>query len=133
MQQALKDLDRAYANFFDGRAAYPNFKSKHSKQSIRYPQRFKFKGSKIYLPKVGWVKVIRHRRIEGSMKNCTVSKTKTGKFFVSIQCEIEHTGPEQKSGRPRESTLDACVGIDLGLKDFATVNDGEKTKGLRAS
>ncbi len=119
LQQGLKDLDAAYSNFFAGRADYPNFRRKFDKQSIRYPQRFKFDGSTIYLPKVGWVKVIRHRRIEGKMKNCTVSKTKTGKFFVSIQCEIEHTTPERKQG---------SIGIDLGLKDFATINDGTKTE-----
>ncbi len=123
LQQALKDLDTAYQRFFKGLADYPNFKRKFDKQSIRYPQRFKFapKGhpSKIYLPKIGWVKVVRHRRLEGTMKNCTVSKTKTGRYFVSIQCEIEHTIPGQRSG---------SVGIDLGLKDFATINDGTKTE-----
>jgi len=45
LQQALKDLDRAYINFFDGRAGYPTFKRKHDKQSIRYPQRFKVNSS----------------------------------------------------------------------------------------
>jgi putative transposase len=119
LQQALMDLDRAYKNFFDGRADYPTFRRKFDKQAIRFPQDFKLQGSSVYLPKVGWVKVIRHRRIEGKMKNCTVSKTKTGKFFVAIQCEIEHTVSEQKQG---------SVGIDLGLKDFATLNDGEKTE-----
>jgi putative transposase len=119
LQQALKDLDSAYQRFLKGLADYPNFKRKFDKQSIRYPQRFKFDGSKIYLPKVGWVKVIRHRRIEGAMKNCTVSKTKTGKYFVSIQCEIEHETPQQKQG---------SIGIDLGLKDSATLNDGTETK-----
>ena len=106
LQQALKDLDRAYANFFDGRADYPTCKRKFDKQSIRYPQRFKLEGGNIYLPKVGWVKVICHRRIEGTMKNCTVSRTKSGKYFVAIQCEIEYTVPEQRQG---------SIGIDLGL------------------
>lgn len=136
LQQTLKDLDKAYQNFFrnhkngtlplakkprkDGMPnGYPTFKRKFDKQAIRYPQRFKFDGSMIYLPKVGWVKVIRHRRIEGTMKNATVSRTKTGKFFVSIQCEIQAAEPVQKSG---------SVGIDLGLKDFATLNDGAKTE-----
>lgn len=117
LQQVLKDLDRAYVNFFAGRADYPKFKRKHAKQSMRYPQRFKLDGNKIYLPKVGWVKIVRHRRIEGEMKNCTVSKTKTGKFFVAIQCEVEHTTPEQKPD---------SVGIDLGLSTFATLSTGEK-------
>ena len=73
LQQKLKDLDRAYVNFFEQRADYPTFKSKRSKQSIRYPQRFKIEGDRIYLPKVGWVKAVFHRPIEGEMslaKNC---------------------------------------------------------------
>lgn len=117
IQQALMDLDKAYKNFFEGRADYPNFKRKHGKQSIRYPQRFKVEGGYVYLPKVGWMKAVFHRKIEGQMKNCTVSKTKTGKYFVSIQCEVEHTPPEQKPTR---------VGIDLGLTTFATFSDGQK-------
>jgi putative transposase len=121
LQQALKDLDRAYINFFAGRADYPNFKSKHDKQSIRYPQRFKVNGNKLYLPKVGWVKTVFHRPIEGAPKghpkNCTVSKTKTGKYFVSIQCEMEVEDPQPKPFQ---------VGIDLGLKTFATLSTGEK-------
>lgn len=117
IQQALMDLDKAYKNFFEGRADYPKFKKKHGKQSIRYPQRFKVEGSYVYLPKVGWVKVVLHRKIEGQMKNATVSKTKTGKFFVAIQCEVEHTEPEKKPTK---------VGIDLGLTTFAMFSTGEK-------
>jgi putative transposase len=137
LQQSLKDLDKAFQKFFrnkregalpppskkkrkDGMPnGYPSAKRKFDKQSIRYPQRFKFEGSKIYLPKVGWVKVKRHRRIEGEMKNCTVSKTKTGKFFISIQCEIE------ADIQPMVSCND--VGIDLGLKDFAILNSNVGT------
>lgn len=117
LQQSLKDLDKAYTNFFDGRADYPNFKSKHGNQSIRYPQRFKVTDKAIYLPKVGWVKAIFHRAIEGTMKNCTVSRTKTGKYFVSIQCELDLEETE-----PR----DCSVGVDLGLKHFAVLSTGEK-------
>lgn len=119
IQQALMDLDKAYKNFFEGRADYPRFKRKHGKQSVRYPQRFKVEGEQVYLPKVGWVKAVLHRKIEGQMKNATVSKTKTGKFFVSIQCEVEHTQPEQKLAK---------VGIDLGLTTFATFSTGGKVE-----
>jgi len=115
LQCAIRDLDKAYQNFFAGRAEYPNFKRKFAKQSIRYPQRFKLDGNKIYLPKVGWVKVIRHRRIEGKMKNCTVTKTKSGKYFASIQCEFEQDDPT-----PSQES----VGIDLGIKTFAVLSDG---------
>lgn len=118
LQQTLKDLDRAYVNFFEGRADYPKFKRKNFAQSIRYPQRFKLDGEKIYLPKVGWVKVVRHRRIAGEMKNCTVSRTATGKYFVSIQCEI--TTKREPVQKPES------VGIDLGLKHFAILSTDEK-------
>lgn len=110
-------MDTAYQNFFAGRARYPRFKSKHHTQSIRYPQRFKLHGNRIYLPKVGWVKVVRHRALEGQMKNCTVSKTKSGKYFVAIQCELELDDPAPRPG---------AVGIDLGLSAFLTTSDGER-------
>lgn len=126
LQEALRDLDRAYQNFFAGRAKYPNFKRKADKQSLRYPQRFKLDGNRIYLPKVGWVKIIRHRRIQGQMKNCTVTKTKSGKYFVSIQCEIKVDDPTPVNSE--------SVGVDLGIKTFAVLSDGtaiESPKYLR--
>lgn len=116
LQQKLKDLDRAYSNFFKKRSGYPNFKSKRGKQSIRYPQRFRIEGSKTYLPKVGWVRTVFHRLIEGEMKNLTVSKTKSGKYFISIQCVVEIDEPAYTGGQ---------VGIDLGLVDFITTSEGE--------
>lgn len=132
LQASLEDADRAYQNFFrnhkngtlpppgkkprkDGMPkGYPTFWSKHDGQSIRYPQRFKVEGRKVYLPKVGWVKFVRHRKLEGMMKNCTVSRTKTGAYFVSIQCELDID--------IQPTTNQATVGIDLGLKDFAILN-----------
>src|SRR3990172_4679577 len=117
MQQAIKDLDRAYKNFFDGRTDYPTFRRKFDQQSIRYPQRFKVNDKRVYLPKVGWVKCVFHREIEGEMKNCTVSKTKSGRYFVSIQCEMEIPDPIPSTN---------AVGIDLGLTTFATLSTGEK-------
>ena len=117
LQQALKDLDKAYKNFFEGRAAYPNFHSKHDKQSIRYPQRFKVKDKRVYLPKVGWVKCVFHQPIEGVMKNCTVSKTKSGRYFISIQVEMEIEDPTPKT---------EAIAIDLGLTTFATLSNEDK-------
>lgn len=117
LQQKLIDLDRAYKNFFEGRAGYPKFKSKRAKQSIRYPQRFKLNGNRVYLPKIGWTKAVVHRPVLGEMKNCTVSKTKSGKYFVFIQAEIELTDTGYKNG---------TVGVDLGLSHFATLSTGEK-------
>jgi len=117
LQQKLQDLERAFTNFFTKRANFPRFKSKRDHQSIRYPQRFKFSDAKIYLPKVGWVKAVFHRPLEGKAKNVTVSKTKTGKYFAAVQCEIEIPEPLLHKGE---------VGIDLGLKSFLVTSDGEK-------
>jgi putative transposase len=123
LQSALKNLDTAYVNFFEQRTAYPNFHRKHDKQSARYPQGFKIQGNKVYLPKVGWVKTVFHRPLpegtRGTMKNCTVSKTKSGCHFISIQVEIEIEDLEPKL---------AAVGIDLGLTTFATLSTGDKVE-----
>lgn len=116
LQQSLRDLDTAYQNFFKGHNQYPRFKSKYDRQSYRYPQRFKLAGNRIYLPKVGWVKIVVHRPLQGEMKSCTVSKTKSGRYFVSILCEYEQ---EPKPGNGE-------VGIDLGLSHFLTLSTGEK-------
>ena len=138
LQQSLKDLDKAFQNFFrnhkngtlpspgkkprkDGMPnGYPTLRRKFDKQSIRFPQDFKVQGGHVYLPKVGWVRVVLHRKLEGMMKNATVSKTKTGRYFVSIQCERDC------DVQPTAKTND--VGIDLGLKDFAILNSEAGTK-----
>ena len=121
LQQALKNLDRAFQNYFDRRAGYPHFKSKRARQSIRYPQPklnwIVHDGRQIYLPKVGHVRVVMHRPLAGVMKNVTVSRTKSGKYFVSIQVDVEISRPIFKGG---------AVGIDLGLRDFVTLSSGEK-------
>jgi putative transposase len=114
LQQSLRDLDTAYQNFFKGHNQYPRFKRRYDRQSYRYPQRFKLVGNRIYLPKLGWVKIVVHRPHEGEMKSCTVSKTKSGRYFVSILCEYEQ---ESNPG-------DGEVGIDLGLSHFLTLSTG---------
>jgi len=110
-----------HRNFFEKRGGYPKFKSKRSKQSIRYPQPkpnwIAPDGRHIYLPKVGYVRLIMHRPLEGVMKNVIVSKTRTGKYFVSFQVEAEIAKPTFSGG---------AVGIDLGLRDFVTLSTGEK-------
>ena len=121
LQQSLKNLDRGFQNFFDKRGGYPKFKSKRARQSIRYPQPKEkwigLDGRRIYLPKVGYVRLAMHRPLEGMMKNVTVSKTRSGQYFVSIQVEVEIAKPIFTGG---------AVGIDLGLRDFLTLSTGEK-------
>jgi len=117
LQAKLQDLECAYKNFFERRTGFPRFKSKRDGQSIRYPQRLKFNKNLIYLSKVGWVKNSFHRPLEGRAKNVTVSKTKTGKYFVSVLCEVEVVEPPIRGGE---------IGIDLGLKSFLATSGGWK-------
>ncbi|MFM6195909.1 MAG: RNA-guided endonuclease InsQ/TnpB family protein [Planktothrix sp.] len=117
LQCVAINLDRAYKNFFEGRAKFPNFKSKHHKQSIQYPQSVTVNGEYLKVPKIGKIKAVFHREIQGKIKTVTISKTSTNKYFASILCEVE--GSEVKESGNK------VIGIDLGLKDFAIVHDGE--------
>ena len=120
LQAALRNLDTAYQNFRAGRAEKPTFKSKRKKNSFRVPQHVKVADDKILFPKFrDGIRMIRHREIKGVVRHCTISKTSTGKFFVSILCEVEHE-PLKPVNRQ--------VGLDLGIKDFVVTSDGIRFK-----
>jgi len=76
LQQSLKDLERAFSNFFEKRANFPKFKKKGTKESIRFPQKCKLEqhNNRLYLPKIGWVRYRNSRNVVGEIKNVTVSK-----------------------------------------------------------
>lgn len=119
LQATTLNLTTAYKNFFEGRARFPKFKSKHGKQSVQYPQNVKIVDGNVKLPgNIGVVKAKIHRLVEGRIKTVTVSKTPSGKYLASILTEIEGENPITKAGK--------IYGIDLGLKHFAVVTDGEK-------
>jgi putative transposase len=118
-QQSLKDLERAYANFFEGRAAYPRFKKKGVSDSFRYPDPKQIKldqaNARIFLPKLGWLRYRNSRTAFGELRNVTVSQ-KAGRWFISVQTalEVEQPLPEAKS----------IVGIDVGIVQYAALSDG---------
>ncbi len=119
LQATTLNLTTAYKNFFDKRAGFPKFKSKHGKQSIQYPQNVKIVDSNLKLPgNIGVVKAKIHRPIEGKIKTVTISKTPSGKYFASILTEVEAESSTVSEGK--------IYGVDLGLKHFAVVSDGEK-------
>jgi putative transposase len=133
LQATTLNLTTAYKNFFEKRSGFPKFKSKHGKQSIQYPQNVKIVDSDVKLPgNIGIVKAKIHRLIEGKIKTVTVSKTPSGKYLASILTEIE----EQRglglcpsgatAGENPVISEGKIYGIDLGLKHFAVVTDGEK-------
>ena len=124
LQMTLRNLDIAYTNFFKRGTGFPKFKNKHSKQSIQLPQgvRLSDDGKQVFIPKFKWVGVDMHRELGcGEIKTTTISKTTTGKYFISILVDNHNELPNKKE--VKEST---SVGVDLGIKDFAITSDGEK-------
>ncbi|MEH2170110.1 MAG: RNA-guided endonuclease TnpB family protein [Nostoc sp.] len=133
LQATTLNLTTAYKNFFDKCAGFPKFKSKHGKQSVQYPQNVKIVDGNVKLPgNIGSVKAKIHRHIEGKIKTVTISKTSSGKYLASILTEVE----EQRvalvpkvvatAGENPVTSEGKIYGIDLGLKHFAVVTDGEK-------
>lgn len=132
LQMSLRNLDNAYTSFFKGKG-FPKFKNKYSKQSIQFPQSVSvdFDKNIVRLPKLKNVSAIFDRKFEGKIKTVTVSKTTTDKYFVSILVENQDLIPNKKP-----IIEDTSVGIDMGIKTFATLSDGtsfENIKCLRSN
>ncbi|EKQ9616592.1 transposase, partial [Escherichia coli] len=117
LQQSLKDLERAYKNFFRKRAAFPRFKKRGQNDAFRYPQGVKLdqENSRIFLPKLGWMRYRNSRQVTGVVKNVTVSQS-CGKWYISIQTESEVSTPAHPSA--------SMVGLDAGVAKLATLSDG---------
>ena len=113
----------AYQGFFNKRTKFPNFKSKRNKNSFTIPQNVRYDGTKLIVPKfLDGIEMIMERQIKGIIKHCNISKTPTGKYFVSILTELEYQ-PVSKTNQ--------SVGIDLGIKDFLVLSNGTKIKNHR--
>ena len=122
LQQALRDLDRAYQGFFAGRGGYPSPRRKGRNDSFRFPdptglkvERTGKKTGRIKLPKLGWIAFRGWYAIPGAIRNITVS-LRAGQWFASVQWEREV--PE-----PAASEL-SSVGIDMGVSVFAAMSNG---------
>lgn len=125
--QSLRDLDKAYQNFFreikknNNNQGFPKFKSKrNNRQSYRTNEtnnNIRLDENKIKLPKIGLIKFAKSREIQGTIKNVTVSKVPSGKYFISILCEVLE---------PKKLDFSSNnIGVDLGIKYFAITSDGE--------
>lgn len=119
LQVVCLNLSRAFINFFEKKAKYPSFKSKHGKQSIQYPQNVKVLEDNLIVPKIGTIKAIIHRPIEGKIKTVTISKNCSNQYFASILFE---DGKDKPSPRSEGK----AIGIDLGLTHFAITSDHSK-------
>ena len=119
IQSSLKNLADAYSRFFKKQNDAPRFKSKKNKvQSYTTKhtnENIAIVGNKIKLPKLGLVRFAKSREVHGRILNATVRRNPSGKYFVSILVETE-VQPLEKTG--------SSIGIDVGLKTFATLSDG---------
>jgi putative transposase len=122
LQQALRDLHRAFGNFFEKRARYPGFKSrKRDPLRFRIPQRVKVVSGKVHVPRVGHVRIRRSQPVTETTRSATFRRAPDGHWYVSLVVEFEM--PEAALPPPDPATV---VGIDLGLKEFALLSDGER-------
>lgn len=127
LQQTLADLDRAFKNFFEKRARFPRFKSKHrDAPAFRIPQRVKVADGRVYVPKIGWVRIRQSQAIDGTTKSATFKRDACGRWFVALVAAF--TMPDVTLALP---ALAKSVGLDAGLKDFAVLSNGERTAAPR--
>jgi len=121
---SLINVESAFTKYFREKTDFPKFKSKkNSVQSFQVPQHYTvdFEKSVVKLPKIGEIKAVLHRKFEGELRTSTVSKSCTGKYFISILIENGKELPTKQNF----SELNT-VGIDVGIKDFAVLSTGEK-------
>lgn len=134
LQQSLLDLERSFTGFFKGYSSFPSFKKKCGNESFRNPhgRLVSIKGDTLIQPKFRKGIKIKIDRIHvGEIRSTTISRTSTGKYYVSVLCETGVTEPIKPNVSEQTS-----VGVDLGLSHFAITSNGEKIdnpKHLRAS
>ncbi len=117
LQQSLRDLDNAYSRFYKRIGKHPKFRSKRNIQSYRTVNTrntIRISGKYIRLPKLGYVKFKQSMEV-GNIKNATIERTTTGKYFVVLNVEFE---PEPKRNNG------GLIGIDVGIKHFFTDSNG---------
>ena len=118
LQQSLRDLDRAYQNFFKKKAKFPHFKSKHSNyqsyRTLNQNNNIRIVGNYLKLPKLGYIKIKQSMKV-GHINNVTIEKTPTGKYFAVLNVDFE---PEFKQNNGNS------IGIDVGIKEFYSDSNG---------
>jgi putative transposase len=121
LQQSIVNLDVAFTKFFKGLNDFPNFKKKTARQSFSVPQSVIIENDKLVIPKFKkGIKINLHRKFKGVIKQATISKTPTGKYFASILVDTTEVIPAIK--KVKEKTT---IGIDLGIKSFLVTSEGE--------
>ena len=123
LQSSIRNMDSAFTRFFREKKGFPKFHSKkRGKFSFQLVQgvSIDFNTHKVKLPKIGEVKFGKNKEFVGKIGTCTVSKTPTGKYYISILVDDGKPMPEKA-----QITADTAVGIDVGIKDFAVLSNGQ--------
>src|SRR5919112_3587802 len=124
LQQALRDV-RAFDAFFKRRSRFPRLRSKKARHfTFRIPQRVRVEDGRVYVPKVGWIRIRQSRELEGTTKSATFKRDATGHWYVALTTEFEI--PDVEPPAPVNP-----VGVDLGLKDLFVLSDGERVRAPR--
>jgi putative transposase len=124
LQQSIRYLDDAFAKFFKGQTDFPNFKKKNSKQSFNISEdiNIDFENNKLKINKFReGINIILHRSFNGIIKQVTINKSSTGKYFTSILVENNIAIPVKVNIESYNT-----IGIDLGIKSFLVTSDGQK-------
>jgi putative transposase len=124
LQKAITRLDASFSSFFARKSKYPRFKSRRNfKESFQIPDKnhikINFDNWAVKIPKVKWISFNRDRIFKGVIRQATVSKSATGRYFISILIEDGNIIPEKKEYNEKNS-----IGIDVGIKSFAVLSDG---------
>lgn len=123
LQASIRNLDNAYKNFFNKQNKFPRFKSKYNRQSFKVPQNVSVEDGKLVIPKFKeGIKLKLHRQMEGKPLFATISKSATGKCYVSITCEVGH--------KPFDKT-NTHVGVDTGVKELAILSEGSSYENIK--
>jgi len=115
-QQTLKDLCRAFKDFFAGTKGFPRFKKKGRHDAFRQPQGVRIEGRHVSVPGIGRIRFRKSRDATGAIKNATLSK-RGNHWFISVQTEREVADPVHPSSSE--------VGVDMGVAKFAALSTGE--------
>ena len=123
LQSAIRNLDSAHKNFFNKQNQFPRFKSKYDRQSFKIPQNVLINNERLIIPKFKeGIKIKLHRELEGEILFATITKSTTGKYYVSITCKVNYK-PFDKTG--------SSVGIDTGIKDLAILSNGKTYENIK--
>jgi putative transposase len=120
LQQALRDLDKAFRNFFENRVRYPRFRSrKRCQPTFRFHIRIRLAGDTLTVPGTGRVRLRLSQPVYEKITGATVKRDASGRWFVTLAVKFEM--PDVALPPPDPAKV---IGIDLGLKEYAVLSDG---------